>query len=482
MTELKQVDEYVWEIPKSGDMNVPARIYGDNYIINQLKEEDEKQEWNPLKQLKNVAALPGIEKHVLALSDVHAGYGNVIGGVMASDLEEGVITFGSIGFDINCGLHTLKTSLSLKDIEGKKEELAEALFKNVPAGLGSTGKLRMDLNEIDEVLVKGAKYSVEKGFGTNDDLKHLEENGVIEGAKPENVSMKAKQRQFKQIGTLGSGNHYLEVQIVEKVFDEKTAKAFGLFEGQVIVSVHCGSRGLGHQIGTDYLQELDKATKKYGIKIKDKELVCAPIQSEEGQKYFSAVKAGINTAFANRQTIAHLTRETFEKVLGVGETEVKTLYGIGHNTAKVEEHKVGGKTKKLLVQRKGSTRGFGPGREEIPEDYRSAGQPIIVGGTMGTHSYILAGTEKAMQETFGSTVHGAGRTMSRVKAMRQWRGEKLVEELKSKGITVKGHSWKSLAEEAPGAYKEIDSVIDVMHSAGISTKVVKVRPWTVIKG
>ncbi len=483
MVELKQVEKLIWEIPKTEDMVVPGRIYGDDYIIKHLREEDARPGgWSALKQIANVACLPGIQKHSLALADVHPGYGACIGAVIAMDLEDGVITFGGAGFDLNCGVHTMLTPLKKEDIEKKKKELANSLFKTVPAGLGSTGKLKLGFEQIDEVLVKGAEYVVEQGYGFKQDLQFIEEKGKIEGALPEAVSTKAKQRQFKQVGTLGSGNHYCEVQYVEEVFDGKTAKAFGLSEKQAIVSIHCGSRALGHQIGADYLKELDKAVKKYNIKIKDRELVCAPIGSPEGQQYFGAVKAGINTAFANRQVIGHLVRQSFEEVFGLGEKEIKTFYDVGHNTAKIEKHEINGEKKEVLVQRKGSTRGFGPGGKELPERYRAVGQPVLVGGTMGTCSYILAGTKKAMQETFGSTIHGAGRTMSRMQATRTWKGETIVKELAKKGILIKAHSWKGIAEEAPDAYKDVTNVVDVMHNAGITKKIAKVKPLICMKG
>lgn len=481
MSDLKQIEEYVWELPKDGDMNVPGRVYGDERIIEHLYEED-KTDWSALRQLKNVATLPGLQKYALALADVHPGYGSPIGGVAAFDMEDGVITFGAVGFDINCGVRTLRTPFTCKEIMGKQEELAEVLFKDVPAGLGSTGHLKLSEDKVDEVLVNGAAYAVKQGLGFKEDLKFTEENGKLEGANPEAVSHKAKQRAYKQIGTLGSGNHYLEVQCADEIFDNEAAGAFGLEEGKALVSIHCGSRGLGHQIGTDYLKILDAATKKYGVKIKDRELVCAPINSKEGQDFHAAVKCGINSAFANRQVIAHLTRGAFAKVFGCDEKEIEMLYGIGHNTAKVEKHDVDGTQKELLVQRKGATRGFGPGREEVPEKYRKVGQPILIGGTMGTSSWILKGTEKGMHETFGSTVHGAGRVMSRVKATKQWRGNQVIADLKKQGIIVKGHGMKGIAEEAPGAYKDVVDVVDVMHQAGISTKVAKVRPLISIKG
>jgi len=382
----------------------------------------------------------------------------------------------------NCGVRTLKTPLTKKDVEKDKDKLAETLFKHIPAGLGSKGDIKLKPEEIDEVLVQGSEYVVNMGYGFKEDLEFTEENGKVRNAKPENVSLQAKQRQFKQVGTLGSGNHYLEVQYVEKIFDQTVAKAYGLKEGQVVVSIHCGSRALGHQIGTDYLKTLDAASRKYGIPIKERELVCAPFRSEEGQQYFTAVNCGINTAFANRQALAQLTRQAFAKALGTGEKELEMLYDIGHNTAKLEKHTLDGKEKELLLMRKGSTRAFGPGREEVPKAYRKVGQPVLIGGTMGTHSYILHGTEKGMQEAFGSACHGAGRRMSRQQAKKQWRAEDIVKELAKRGIIIKGHSFSGVSEEAPGAYKDVDQVVDVMHNAGIAKKVALVKPMISIKG
>jgi len=481
--KVKQVEPYVWKIPQTGKMLVPGIIYGDKDIIEHLLEDVRLgKEWNALRQIVNVACLPGIQKASLAMADVHPGYGFCIGGVGAFDIETGVISVAGVGFDCNCGVRTLKTNLTIKDLEKKKKELAEKLFQTIPAGLGSTGKIKLTKDEIDEVLVKGANFAIERGYGIREDLEYIEENGCVKGANPENVSDKAKQRQFKEMGTLGSGNHYLEVQIVDKIFDENAAEIYGLFEGQVLISIHCGSRALGHQVGTDYLKVLDAASRKYNIPIRERELVCAPFKSEEGQKYFSAVNAAINCAFANRQIIAHLTREAFNSVLNINEEEIKTFYEIGHNTAKLERHKVDGKTKNLIVLRKGSTRAFGPGREEIPEAYRKIGQPVLVGGTMGTHSYILHGTEKGMENTFGSAIHGAGRRMSRNQAKKTWRGTDLVKQLNKRGIIVKGHSFAGLAEEAPDAYKDVEKVIDVMHNSGIAKKVVSVKPYICIKG
>lgn len=480
--DVKKVKDYVWEIPKKGEMNVPGRIYGDQAIIDHLLEDVRLgKEWNALKQIRNVAMLPGIQEYSLAMSDVHPGYGFPIGGVGAFDLDEGVISVAGVGFDINCGVRTLKTQLTRNDVEKVKQKLADSLYKAVPAGLGSKGDLRLDQKEIDQVLLKGAQYVIDRGYGTEDDLEYIEENGQVKGSDPNSVSVKAKQRQFRQVGTLGSGNHYLEVQYVEEVFDEQAAKAYGLFKDQILVSIHCGSRALGHQIGTDYLKILEAASKKYGIPIRERELVCAPIKSSEGKRYFSAVNAGINCAFANRQAIAHLTRKAFG-VMNVKPEEIQTFYEIGHNNVKLEKHEIGGKTKELLVHRKGATRAFGPDRSEVPKAYRSIGQPVLVGGTMGTSSYILHGTKLGMKDTFGSAIHGAGRTMSRNQAKRQWRGDQVVRELAKRGIIIKGHSLSGVAEEAPDAYKAVDQVVDVMHFSGVAKKVVKVRPMISIKG
>ena len=477
--KVKETEPYVWEVPRTGKMLVPGRIYADKQIIQHLLDDVKAgKEWNALKQIVNVAHLPGIQKASLAMSDVHPGYGFCIGGVGAFDTEKGIISVAGVGFDINCGVRTIKTNLTKEDIEKNKKELADKLFEKIPAGLGSTGKIRLTPDEIDEVLIKGAKYSLEQGYGIKEDLEFIEENGCINGAKPENVSDLAKRRQFKQIGTLGSGNHYLEIQYVSDVFDEKVAEQWGLCKNQILVSIHCGSRALGHQIGTDYLKELHKASIKYKIPILEKELVCAPFKSEEGQKYFSAVNCGINCAFANRQTLTHLTRQVFSKIFGMDEKEIKTFYEIGHNTAKLEKHD----NKELLVMRKGSTRAFGPGREEVPKLYRSVGQPVLVGGTMGTQSYILHGTEKGMNKTFGSAIHGAGRAMSRMQAKRQWRGSDILRTLEEKGILIRAHNKAGVAEEAPSAYKDVKEVVDVMHNSGIAMKVIEVKPLISIKG
>ena len=480
---LKQVEPYVWEIPPYGDMRVPGRIYGDHETIDHLVDDVKKgKEWNALKQIVNVAALPGIQDASMAMADVHPGYGFPIGGVGAFDMEQGVVSVAGVGYDINCGVRTLRTELTRKEIEPKKTALADALYQTVPAGLGSTGDIRLSQKEIDKVLVQGAEFVVKRGYGIDGDLDYIEERGRIGGANPETVSRKAKERQFKQVGTLGSGNHYLEVQWVEEIFDERVAAAYGLFPDQILISIHSGSRALGHQIGNDYLPQLEQASRKYGIPIRERELVCAPINSPEGQQYLSAVNCGINCAFANRQALAHLARIGFQKVLGTRPDRILTLYEVAHNTAKIETHETEKGAKKLVVHRKGATRAFGPGHPELPEDYRDVGQPVLVGGTMGTYSYILHGTELAMQDTFGSALHGAGRMLSRRQAKKQFWGGDVIKELAERGIVIRAHSKAGVAEEAPGAYKDVDQVVDVMHHAGIIHKVARVRPLICVKG
>ncbi|MHA1911479.1 MAG: RtcB family protein [Candidatus Kariarchaeaceae archaeon] len=383
---------------------------------------------------------------------------------------------------MNCGVRTLVTPLTLDDIRPNLGELAENLFSAVPAGLGRGGDVRLTKSELDEVLINGAQFITKKGYGNKSDLTFCEEEGRIDGANPDFVSDKAKKRGIGQVGTLGSGNHYLEVQVVDQIFSEEGAKAFGLEKDQIIISIHCGSRALGHQVGTDYLEVLEAASRKYNIPIRERELVSAPINSREGEEYFAAVKCGINAAFTNRHVIGHLARTVFSETFGVGEEEIRTLYDVGHNNAKVEEHVIDGEKRELLILRKGSTRAFGPGYKEVPERYRSVGQPVLIGGTMATNSWILHGTEKAMELTFGSANHGAGRVMSRRGAIRQFRGQEVKERMRKKGIILKAHSLKGIAEEAPGAYKDVNSIVDIVQKTGISNKVANVLPVVVIKG
>ncbi len=484
--DVKKISDYVWEIPRSADMRVPGRIYGDEETVDSLLRDVEKKKaggFTPaIEQVINVATLPGIQKASLAMADIHPGYGFAIGGVGAFDMEEGIISVAGVGFDINCGVRVLITPLERDDVEEKKVELANQLFRDVPSGVGSTGEIRLKEKEIDELLRKGASFVIERGYGLPEDLEYTEERGCIDGADPENVSHRAKERQFRQVGTLGSGNHYLEVQYVEEIYDPEAATAYGIHKGQVLIAIHCGSRALGHQIGTDYLSLLEEASRKYGIPIRERELVCAPVKSPEGKRYLSAVNCGINCAFANRQAISHLTRLAVARIFGLRQEEIRLLYDVGHNTCKIETHTIDGSTKKVLVHRKGATRAFGPGRDEIPERYRGAGQPLLVGGTMGTVSYILRGTEKGMDECFGSAVHGAGRSLSRMQAKKQWKGSEIIKRLEAEGIIIRSRSKSGVAEEAPGAYKDVNKVVDIMHNAGVNRKVARVRPLVCIKG
>ncbi len=480
---IRQIDEYVWEVLQQGEMRVPGRIYTGKTGIRELaKEVAGGKAWNALRQIVNVACLPGIQSASLAMADVHPGYGFPIGGVGAFSLDEGVVSVAGVGYDINCGVRTLRTPLHRDEVEDNQDDLANILYHTVPAGLGSAGDIHLTIAEMDKLLVQGAEWVMRRGYGVAGDLDYVEEGGRIMGADPKMVSSKAKERELKQIGSLGSGNHYLEVQWVETVFDPQAADVFGLFPGQVLISIHSGSRALGHQIGSDYLKTLDAASRKYGIPIRERELVCAPFDSPEGRDYLAAVRCGINVAFANRQALAHLAREAFQAALGIRPDRITTLYEVAHNTAKVETHTVDGQQQELIVHRKGATRAFGPGRPELPEAYREVGQPVLVGGTMGTSSYILRGTQKAMDETFGSALHGAGRVMSRRQASKLFRADKLTRRLAGQGIVVRGHSRRGLAQEAPGAYKDVDQVVDIMHEAGIIRKVARLRPLICIKG
>ena len=482
LIDVRQINEFLWEIPRNGPMLVPGRIYANRRSMEFLLAESGRNAWDALRQVRNVACLPGIQTASLAMADIHPGYGFPIGGVGAFDTGTGVVTIAGVGFDINCGVRAMAVDVARKEVERRRESLADVLFAHVPAGVGSTGDLRLSAAEVDDALVRGARFSLERGYGIPGDLEYIEEGGVVDGADPAAVSDRAKKRQLGQVGTLGSGNHYLEVQYVDEVYDDRAAAAFRLSSGTVVVSIHTGSRALGHQIGTDYLKILRRASEKYGLHVREAELVGAPIGSPEGRRYISAVNAGINCGFANRQAIAGLVRRAFQGFFSLGDEAIRTIYEVGHNNLKFETHLVDGERKRLLVHRKGATRAFGPGRPEVPAAYREVGHPVLVGGTMGTASFVLVGTARGMEETFGSSVHGAGRLFSRKKALGTWRSERVIEDLGREGIVVRTHGKKSAAEEAPGAYKDVEDVVAVMEGAGVSRRVVRLRPIICIKG
>ncbi len=479
---LRKIDEYRWEIPTSykKGMNVPGRIYATADMIEQIKKD------NAPEQVANVATLPGIVKASMAMPDIHWGYGFPIGGVAAFREEDGIISPGGVGYDINCGVRLLRTNLEEKDVISRLKELIDTIFANVPSGVGEKGKLRLSVRELNEVLDRGVKWAVENGYGWDEDLKRIEEGGSIKYAMHEKVSDKAKKRGAPQLGTLGAGNHFLEVQKVDRIFMPEIAKKFGIErEGQVMVMIHTGSRGLGHQVATDYIRVMENAARKYGINVVDRQLACAPINSKEAEDYFAAMSAAANFGFTNRQLIMHWVRESFGKVFNTEPDDLgmNLVYGVAHNIAKREEHVVDGKRTWVYVHRKGATRAFAAGRAELPEFYRDVGQPVLIPGDMGTASYVLVGTQKAMEETFGSTCHGAGRVMSRHAALRKFRGEEIKRELWSKKhIYVRSASNKVAAEEAPDAYKNVDDVVRAVEGAGISKIVARLVPMGVVKG
>ena len=452
-------------------MRVPAIIYGGEKLIEDM---DEKVR----EQITNVATLPGIQRAAYAMPDAHWGYGFPIGGVAAFDPEEGgVISAGGVGFDISCGVRTLRTGLAADQIEPRKAELGDALFRSVPAGVGSTGAIRLDEQEMDEMLRGGAKWAVARGYGSPEDLAFIEEGGCASGARPECVSREAKKRQLHEMGTLGSGNHYLEIQRVAEIFDPATAEAFELRRDDIVVSIHCGSRGLGHQIGTDYLKSM--VIDGYRS-IPDRELACATIRSELGQRYLGAMRAGTNCALANRQIITHLVRSAFAEVMPG--SSLTLLYDVSHNTCKIERHAIDGRSRELFVHRKGATRSFGPGHAELPLSLRAVGQPVLIGGTMGTESYILVGTGESEQLAFSSACHGAGRSMSRTQATKLWQGRKLIDELGERGVLIRTRSYRGVAEEAPGAYKDVNAVAEAAEHARLARRVARLVPMVCIKG
>lgn len=479
VARLRRIDDNRLEVPK--DYKPGMRTNGIIFVDRVLEEELES---GSIEQVANVATLPGIVGASMAMPDVHTGYGFPIGGVAAFDIEEGVISPGGVGYDINCGVRLLRSNLKREFIVPRMKQLVEALYNEIPSGVGSKGRVRLTQDESEKVLVKGARWAVERGFGVTDDLERIESHGCLEGADPSLISRKAYDRGGAQQGTLGSGNHFLEVQYVDEIYDEQAGNALGLFKDQVTVMIHTGSRGFGHQVCTDFLEVMSRALQKYGIDLPDRELACAPFKSPEAQNYLAAMKAAANYAWANRQCLMHWTRETFMTVLNLspGDLGMSLIYDVAHNVAKVEDHIVNGKKRKLVVHRKGSTRAFPPGHPELPEVYRHLGQPVLIPGDMGRASFVLLGTEKAMQETFGSTCHGAGRVLSRHQAIRQAKGRSIWRELEDRGIFVRSAGRETLAEEMSEAYKDVSDVVNVVHNAGISKKVARLRPMGVIKG
>lgn len=477
--KLKRIDENRLEVPK--DFKPGMRTRGVIYVDGVLEEALEE---GCVEQVANVASLPGIVGASMAMPDVHTGYGFSIGGVAAFDIREGIISPGGVGYDINCGVRLLRSNLDRTYLMPRLERLVDALFKEIPAGVGSRGKIRLGPDDEKKVLLRGAQWAVERGFGDAADLERIESGGCLEGADPSLISPKAYERGRAQQGTLGSGNHFLEIQYVDAIYDEDAARALNLFKDQITVMIHTGSRGFGHQVCTDFLEVMARAARKYGIELPDRELACAPFNSAEAQEYLAAMKAAANYAWANRQCLMHWTREAFMSVLAMGPHDLgmSLIYDVAHNIAKVEEHTVDGRKMKLIMHRKGSTRAFPPGHPELPAAYRATGQPVLIPGDMGRASYVLLGTEKAMQETFGSTCHGAGRMLSRHQAIRQAKGRAIWRELADKGIIVKSSGRETLAEEMPEAYKDVSNVVNVVHNAGISRKVAKLKPLGVIKG
>jgi tRNA-splicing ligase RtcB len=479
-SDFQRVDTYIWELPKDfrDDMRVPARLFGDAELFAAAFRD------RTVEQLANTATLPGIVKYALAMPDFHQGYGFPIGGVAAMRRDTGVISPGGVGYDINCGVRLLGTYLEQDEIAPYLRDLTAALYRACPSGVGGKGRVRVSERELDELVTQGARWALKRGLARQEDPAHTEEQGCLAGADPSKVSARAKERGRPQVGSLGAGNHFLEIDVVEEVYDPEAAQAFGLWENQVAVQIHCGSRGFGHQVCDDYVRGLQSAVRKYNLQLPDRELVCAPIDSPEGRDYYGAMACAVNYAFVNRQVLAMGVREAFEQVLAgkLDDLDLFQIYDVAHNIAKFEEHQVDGRRMELCVHRKGATRAFGPGYEGLPADYRDVGQPVLVPGSMGTASYVLVGTHKALDLTFGSTCHGAGRVMSRTKARKTVWGADLRQELEKQGIVVRAGSMKGLAEEAPAAYKDVSRVVEVVHGVGIARKVARLRPLAVIKG
>ena len=478
--DLKKIADYVYEVPRSfrHDMRVPAHFYADDEILAKALED------RSLEQLVNTATLPGIVGQALAMPDIHQGYGFPIGGVVATRLPNGAISPGGVGYDINCGVRVMGAQLDVEEIRPHLEQLADALYQHLPSGVGVKGHLHVNKTELDRILHDGSRWALREGYARPEDIAHTEESGCMAGADPDRVSKSAKERGAGQVGTLGSGNHFAEIDVITEVFDAEAADVLGLRKDQVVVQVHCGSRGLGHQVATDYIEQFQRASNRYGYQLPDRQLVCAPLDSPEGQSYLAAMNCAANFAWANRQVLTYHIREAFEEVLRgcVRNRDLFLIYDVAHNMAKVETHTVEGQATRVCVHRKGATRAFGPGHPDVPADYREIGQPVLVPGSMGTASYILVGTAASMTHTFGSCCHGAGRVMSRSAAKRQVRGETLRSELKRDGIIVRAGSMAGLAEEAPQAYKDVDRVVAVVEAAGIAKIVARLEPLAVIKG
>ncbi|MFO1463268.1 MAG: RtcB family protein [bacterium] len=473
-SRFQRHSEFSWTIAPFGKMRVPAVIYATEDLIRGM---DDKV----YEQVTNVATLPGIQKASYAMPDAHWGYGFPIGGVAAFDPDQGgVVSAGGVGFDISCGVRLLRTGLKRADIDRVKKDLADTLYRRIPAGVGSTGAIHLKEAEMHDMLVGGARWAVQQGYGRPEDLERIEEQGSMRGAKPSMVSDHAKRRQRDEMGTLGSGNHYLEVQEVEQIFYAEEARILGIEEGDIVVSIHCGSRGLGHQIGTEYLKGMAIAAQRFGIELPDRELACAPIRSDVGQEYLGAMRAAINCALANRQILTQLVRGAFAELFP--QVEMPLVYDVSHNTCKEETHLVDGIAKQLFVHRKGATRAWGPWNPDLPEVFRSIGQPVLIGGSMGTASYVLVGTREGEDLSFGSACHGAGRAMSRHAALRRWKGRQLIDQLAAEGIFIRSPSSRGVAEEAPGAYKDVTAVVDAADQAKLARKVAKLKPWVCVKG
>ncbi|KPL84062.1 tRNA-splicing ligase [Thermanaerothrix daxensis] len=480
LQDIRKINDYEWEIPATyrEDMRASVRLFVTRRLLEASLED------LSLEQAINAATLPGVVDPVVVMPDMHQGYGFPIGGVAATRVSDGVVSPGAIGYDINCGVRLLASQIPYEQAEPYLDDLATALNRYCPSGVGTEGEYRLSHEELDQVCRLGARWALKRGLASEEDLRRTEEGGCLEDADPTRVSHKAKERGRTQLGTLGAGNHFLEVDLIEQIFDPEAAQAMGLQEGNLALLIHCGSRGFGHQICTDYVQDLQSAVKKYGIRLPDRELVCAPIDSPEGRNYLAAMRAAANYAFCNRQLLAHAARRAFEEVFAgkVRNWHLHQVYDIAHNMGKIETHLVNGKPLKVCVHRKGATRAFGPGFTELPEEYRPLGQPVLVPGSMGTASWVLIGTETSMQRSWGSTCHGAGRVLSRHKAKKEIRGERLRDELERRGIHVRAGSMSGLAEEAPQAYKDVDEVVETVAGAGIARKVARLRPVAVIKG